>query len=305
MGSSSSHTPSSSSHSSDGWNVEVHLSGETPCSSHSRLRCCDNFFDNLTLIISFSHFHSFGTKWKRKIDSPVVEAAMGDFIDKILKDSVVDSWMDLVLQRLMSAVLATVLRQPEARCAVIRSIARELLTCLVMQPVMNLASPGFRKWEVNVDDAMDDIVRQFKGVSDGLRRKVVGSSSLISEGSTSSTTTWNADEIDKSIPRLGNSESVLSSDNEEGEKKNNLDNENIVKEVEDSGQHSDNTLFSKGYSSLINNHNEESNNMDFDRKHDIVVEARVGNDVPLTNFILTRNNLEDPVGVPPEVSVAS
>ncbi|KAK7400843.1 hypothetical protein VNO78_12151 [Psophocarpus tetragonolobus] len=155
---------------------------------------------------------------------------------------------------------------------------------------------------VNVDDAMDDIVRQFKGVSDGLRRKVVGSSSLISEGSTSSTTTWNADEIDKSIPRLGNSESVLSSDNEEGEKKNNLDNENIVKEVEDSGQHSDNTLFSKGYSSLINNHNEESNNMDFDRKHDIVVEARVGNDVPLTNFILIRNNLEDPVGVPPEWS---
>ncbi|KAK7400842.1 hypothetical protein VNO78_12150 [Psophocarpus tetragonolobus] len=144
-----------------------------------------------------------------------------------------------------------------------------------------------------------------RSIIDGLRRKVVRSSSLISEGSTSSTTTWNADEINKSIPTLGNSESVLSSDNEEGEKRNNLDNENIVKEVEDSGQHSDNTLFSKGYSSLKNNHNEESNNMDFDRKHDIVVEARVGNDVPLTNFILIRNNLEDLVGVPPEVSVAS
>ncbi|KAK7401570.1 hypothetical protein VNO78_13155 [Psophocarpus tetragonolobus] len=89
----------------------------------------------------------------------------------------------------------------------------------------------------------------------------------------------------------------------EGEKKNNLDNENILREVEDSGQHSDNTLFSKGYSSPINNHNEESSNMDFDRKHDIVVEARVGNDVPLTNFILICNNLEDPVGVPPEGNI--
>lgn len=31
-------------------------------------------------------------KWKRKIDSPVVEAAMREFIDKILKDFVVDLW---------------------------------------------------------------------------------------------------------------------------------------------------------------------------------------------------------------------
>ncbi|CAI8618363.1 unnamed protein product [Vicia faba] len=178
-------------------------------------------------------------KWKRKIDSPVVEEAMGDFIDKILKDFVVDLWyseitpdrefpdqihaiiMDVlaeisarvkeinlvdlltrdlvdligehlelfrrnqaaigvdvmktlsseerddrlkfhllnskelhpalispeseykVLQRLMSALLATVLRQREAHCPVIRSIARELMTCLVMQPIMNLASPVF------------------------------------------------------------------------------------------------------------------------------------------------------------------
>ena len=31
-------------------------------------------------------------RWKRKIDSPVVEAAIGDFIDKLLKDFVVDLW---------------------------------------------------------------------------------------------------------------------------------------------------------------------------------------------------------------------
>lgn len=31
-------------------------------------------------------------KWKRKIDSPIVEAAINDFVDKILKDFVVDLW---------------------------------------------------------------------------------------------------------------------------------------------------------------------------------------------------------------------
>ncbi|RZC24850.1 hypothetical protein D0Y65_003846 [Glycine soja] len=156
---------------------------------------------------------------------------------------------------------------------------------------------------VNVDDAMDDIVRQFKGVSDGLRRKVVGSSSLINEGSATSNTpwnlSWNADEIDKSIPRQSTAESV-SSDNEEGER-NNFDRENIDREAaQDSGLHSYNALISKGYSSRISNWDEESRNLDFDRKHDMVVEARAGNGIPATNFILIHDNLEDPVGVPPE-----
>lgn len=31
-------------------------------------------------------------KWKRKIDSPKVETALNEFIDKILKDFVVDLW---------------------------------------------------------------------------------------------------------------------------------------------------------------------------------------------------------------------
>jgi len=156
---------------------------------------------------------------------------------------------------------------------------------------------------------MDDIVRQFKGVSDGLRRKVVGSSSLINEGSATSNTTWNlswnADEIDKSIPRQSTAESVFSSDNEEGEK-NNFDRDNIDRAVaQDSGLHSDNALISKGNSSRINICDEESSNLEFDRKHDMVVEARVGNDIPATNFILVHGNLEDPVGVPPEVCVVS
>lgn len=34
----------------------------------------------------------FLSKWRKKIDSPSVEAAIGEFIDKILKDFVVDLW---------------------------------------------------------------------------------------------------------------------------------------------------------------------------------------------------------------------
>ena len=48
-----------------------------------------------------------------------------------------------VLQRLIGGVLAVVLKPREAQSALIRSIARELVTCLVVQPVMNFASPGY------------------------------------------------------------------------------------------------------------------------------------------------------------------
>ncbi|XP_019054085.1 PREDICTED: uncharacterized protein LOC104602073 isoform X7 [Nelumbo nucifera] len=48
-----------------------------------------------------------------------------------------------VLQRLMGGVLAVVLSPTEAQCPLVRCFIRELLTSLVMQPVMNLASPGF------------------------------------------------------------------------------------------------------------------------------------------------------------------
>ncbi|KAG4908827.1 hypothetical protein JHK87_054943 [Glycine soja] len=80
------------------------------------------------------------------------------------------------------------------------------------------SSSMMRTLAVNVDDAVDDIVRQFKGVSDGFIQKVVGSSSPSTEGSSTSTSrnmSWNVDEMDKSISRQNTLECVLSSDNEE------------------------------------------------------------------------------------------
>lgn len=150
-----------------------------------------------------------------------------------------------------------------------------------------------RTLAVNVDDAVDDIVRQFKGVSDDLKRKVVTASSPPAEGSSTSFT-WNMDEMDSSIPRKSGADSVLSSDNEEGEKETNHGRENNDREVgEDSVGHSDNELSSKDYSQGVTNHGNGPGNLDLDRKQD----------VPTTNGNPIHDNPDDPIGVPPEVCV--
>ncbi|XP_057782898.1 uncharacterized protein LOC131000822 [Salvia miltiorrhiza] len=178
-------------------------------------------------------------EWKRKIDSPIVEAAIEDFVNKALHEFVIDLWyseitpdkegpeliraiimevlgdvsgrlkevnlvelltrdivdligdhIDLfrrnqtaigrdvmgtlsseerdeklkqhlmaskelhpalispeceykVIQQLMGGLLAVVLRPTEARCPIIRCIARELLTCLIIQPLVNFANPVY------------------------------------------------------------------------------------------------------------------------------------------------------------------
>lgn len=48
-----------------------------------------------------------------------------------------------VLQRLMGGVVAIVLKPQDAECPLVRCLARELLACAVMQPIMNFASPMF------------------------------------------------------------------------------------------------------------------------------------------------------------------
>ena len=63
-----------------------------------------------------------------------------DFISWIQFDTL---YLIQFLQRLMGGVIAVVLRPQEAQCPVVRSIARELLTSLVIEPVMNFASPGY------------------------------------------------------------------------------------------------------------------------------------------------------------------
>ncbi|MCI44258.1 sorting nexin-16, partial [Trifolium medium] len=81
----------------------------------------------------------------------------------------------------------------------------------------------------NVDDAVDDIVRQFKGVSDDIKRIIVTAASPTAESSSTSFP-WNMDDMDRSTPKKGAAESALSSDNEEGEKEANNGHDNIDRE---------------------------------------------------------------------------
>ncbi|KAI5397041.1 hypothetical protein KIW84_063024 [Lathyrus oleraceus] len=162
------------------------------------------------------------------------------------------------------------------------------------------SSSMMRTLAVNVDDAVDDIVRQFKGVSDDLKQKAVTASSPTADDSSTSFT-WNMDEMESSIPRKSGADSVLCSDNEEGDKELNHGRENIDREVgEDSAGHSDNELSSKDYSQGATNHGNGPGNLDLDRKHDVVNETKVGKDVPTTNGNLIHENPDDPIGVPPE-----
>ncbi|CAL9022147.1 unnamed protein product, partial [Prunus brigantina] len=147
---------------------------------------------------------------------------------------------------------------------------------------------------VNVDDAVDDIVRQFKGVSDGLMRKVVGSPT--SEAS-SSISAWNlstnADETGVRAIRQNTVETTNSfSDNEDGDKDKSCDPEEAGSGAQENGWHSDNELNSKGYPCRVIH----TRSFGSEKKDDLAGEGGF----PAANFTAISRNLEDPVGMPPE-----
>ncbi|KAL7246792.1 hypothetical protein ACSBR2_001824 [Camellia fascicularis] len=159
------------------------------------------------------------------------------------------------------------------------------------------SSSVMRTLAVNVDDAMDDIMRQFKGVSGGLMRKVVGSSSLpYEEGSLS----WNADEISNHLSWQNTTESAKSlSDNEDGDKDGTRGHEEVGSSVQASGWHSDNELNSKGFPPRVVKHSERFRSLDSEKKHGSEAESlsvSLGG-YPAIGFPITSDN---PVGMPLE-----
>lgn len=81
------------------------------------------------------------TKWKRKIDSPAVEDAMGDFIDKILNDFVVDLWYseitpDKEFPEQIRAIIMDVLAEISGRVKEINLV--DLLTRYIVFPLLYL-----------------------------------------------------------------------------------------------------------------------------------------------------------------------
>ncbi|TMW89756.1 hypothetical protein EJD97_016698 [Solanum chilense] len=169
------------------------------------------------------------------------------------------------------------------------------------------SSSVMRTLAVNVDDAVDDIVRQFKGVSDGLMRKVVGSPSSSSYEPTTSTSdrnlSWNVEEIHKLALTQSNSESVNSfSDNDDGDKDGSHGHEEVGPSSEDNGWHSDNELNSKGFPPRVVKHDEEIVNSVADLKNGSGLQRKSvsSGGFSETSLAVVPSQQEDLVGVPPE-----
>lgn len=135
------------------------------------------------------------------------------------------------------------------------------------------SSSVMRSLAVNVDEAVDDIVRQFKGVSDGLIRKVAGSSSSAYEASTSTTVrnlSYNEEEVKRLVSRQSTNELTISyySDNDENDKneKNGLD-EALSGTPKGNHWHSDNELNSKSFPPRVIRQTEEGGTLNSEKKH--------------------------------------
>lgn len=166
---------------------------------------------------------------------------------------------------------------------------------------MNLTVPYFFHNTVNMDDAMDDIVRQFKGVTDGLSRIVStpSSESMAFLPSSSSDTThladqtmamsWNGNETrkpDMLLSHFGTTARSLS-DDESNYQENRM--VAVTTEACTNGWHSDNETKSdsKGFSSRMNQESESRGLMGASRT------------------LSSPDTLQDPIGMPPEVYLFS
>lgn len=86
-------------------------------------------------------------RWKRKIDSPIVEAAIKDLIDKILKDFVIDLWYSEIT--------------PDKE-------APELMRAVIMDAIGEISG---RIKEINLVDLLTRYISPFKNF---LEKKIVG-----------------------------------------------------------------------------------------------------------------------------------
>ncbi|KAG8088982.1 hypothetical protein GUJ93_ZPchr0011g27810 [Zizania palustris] len=146
---------------------------------------------------------------------------------------------------------------------------------------------------VNVDDAMDDIVRQFKGVSDGLKRAVGTSpssapSSQLADNRMS--LSWNQEEIDNSNLHHRNPAGAHSlSDGDSNY-------EDPPSSV-NSASHSDNELNNSGYGSNDIKLNEAYSGVDAQASQQTKKPTRANSD---SSNMSSLNSFEDPAGIPPE-----
>ncbi|XP_064968546.1 uncharacterized protein LOC103987685 isoform X3 [Musa acuminata AAA Group] len=148
---------------------------------------------------------------------------------------------------------------------------------------------------VNVDDAMDDVFRQFKGSSDGLTLKVAGTSpSHATSPSVADkvlSSSWNPNEISKQISGFSSMETSHSLSEDEAH-------DDDRSTAANNGWHSDNELNSKSFPPRVFNRIKEYSSLESQRIQESDKFDRIGSDVSKNS--LASDILEDPVGMPPE-----
>lgn len=153
---------------------------------------------------------------------------------------------------------------------------------------------------------MDDILRQFKGVSDGLLMKVAGSpSSLAGEGSsvTSKNLLYNADDMNKLAIMPSMSESTNSfSDNDESEKDLNLGDRDVEATSRNRGWHSDHESTSEGLPQKVVKHDAGVSNFNSDEIRNVRLKSESNSDRYLESRLVVTSIPQDALtAVPPEV----
>ncbi|KAJ6671295.1 PX SERINE/THREONINE KINASE PXK [Salix viminalis] len=168
------------------------------------------------------------------------------------------------------------------------------------------SSSVMRTLAVNVDGAVDDIVRQFKEVSDGFMRKVVGSTSPFDETDSSiysKNMSWHSDDVSKHVLRQDTLEPANSfSDTEESHNQENQDHKGVGSTAKANGWHSDNELNAKDFPPRVIKWGDESQTLGLDKKHVLEEKSKRINHggFSVENSAVGSSHLDDPVGMPPE-----
>lgn len=161
---------------------------------------------------------------------------------------------------------------------------------------------------VNVDDAVDDIVRQFKGVADGLTRKVVGSSPSPNKDhpSMSAKNMYDdTDEIGQNIPRVETKISSNFSDVEEEEHKDECYAHTGPESTAESKVWDlNNESWPPSVPHQLEEQSEQFEGLNSEQKTgaDLRLESAPPDRILSSSSSVTADQFEDPVGMPPEVS---
>ncbi|KAL1200869.1 hypothetical protein V5N11_034602 [Cardamine amara subsp. amara] len=162
---------------------------------------------------------------------------------------------------------------------------------------------------VNVDDAMDDIVRQFKGVSDGLMRKVVGSPLEENDNAPARHLSWSVNEISSQLSKEIATESMNSSfsDTEDMDKLGESTHGEGRFDSEANGWHSDNELDSKSFPPRVVRRLGEPENFPSEKENNFKAKSEVRSSdlqhTDLSTALVHIPTVMPPEWMPPNVSV--